>query len=135
VAARRVLVVDDDGDLREIARLSLEIAGGFEVATAADGEEAVRLAQDLSPHVIVMDVRMPGVDGIETFRRLRADERTRGVPVVFLTGSGQLSEERARLTGLGAAAVAEKPFVPAELVRVIEHVTAPGAAAPGDPGR
>lgn len=119
---RRVLVVDDDSDLREIARLSLEIAGGYEVATAASGAEAVELARRQRPDVILLDVRMPGMDGVETLRRLEQDEATTDVPVVFLTGVGQAASERARLIDLGAADVAEKPFVPGELVRLLERV-------------
>ncbi len=111
---RRVLVVDDDADIRRLASLSLEKVGGHEARTASSGEEAVRTATSWQPDVIVLDFRMPGMDGPATLERLRQSVVTRDIPVVFLTASVHRSALVA-LTELWPAGVLEKPFDPMSL--------------------
>lgn len=108
---KRVLVVDDEEHIREIAATSLEVVGGWDVRTAADGEDAVSAARRDPPDAILMDVMMPGMDGPATLAALRAEDRTRDIPVVFLTAKVQASEVE-RLSRLGAVGVLSKPFDP-----------------------
>lgn len=126
---RRVLIVDDESDIREIAQLSMEI-GGWEVLLARDGAEAIATAiATASAHpldVILLDVMMPEVDGPETLQRLRAQPKTRTVPVVFLTAKAQVSEQR-HLYDLGACGVIAKPFDPMRLSDLVTEILATAA--------
>ena len=88
----RILVVDDDAVNRDILRTRLE-AAGYEVSEACNGEEGVYLAQRSVPDLIVMDVMMPKVDGLLACRILKANEKTKGVPIVMLTARSQQMEE------------------------------------------
>jgi CheY-like chemotaxis protein len=108
----RVLVVDDEDDIREIARLSLERLGGWTVMTASSGDEAVEIATREAPFtVVLLDVMMPGSDGPATLERLRSGPLDPGTPIVFLTAKVQPAD-RKRLHELGAAGVIAKPFDP-----------------------
>jgi CheY-like chemotaxis protein len=111
----KVLIVDDEADIRRIARLSLARLGGMEVVEAATGDEALREAHAQRPDAILLDVIMPGRDGPGTLAALRADAATADIPVVFLTARADEAEEAARLRALGAAGVLAKPFDPARL--------------------
>ncbi len=115
--AGTVLLIDDQAASLEAMAEALRPLG-YEVWQAIDGESGLALARDRQPDVILLDIMMPGMDGYEVCRRLKADEETRLVPVVFLTG---LDTREARLTGLGvgAADFLNKPFALVELeVRV-----------------
>jgi len=114
VTQRRIVLIDDDEHIREIAQLSLEQVGGYSVLTAASGEEGVRVAVGARPDAVLVDVMMPEMDGPATVERLRQDERTAAVPVVFLTAKIQ-PHERDRLLGLGVAGIIAKPFDPMQL--------------------
>ena len=83
--ANKVLVVDDEQGIRDLLSTFLS-EDGYEVITAADGAEAIALAKTESPQVILMDVKMPGVDGIEACRRLKSDDKTKFIPVIMITG-------------------------------------------------
>jgi CheY-like chemotaxis protein len=108
----RVLLVDDEDDIRAIARLSLERLGGWTVVTASSGDEAVELVAREAPFtVVLLDVMMPGSDGPATLERLRSGALDARTPVVFLTAKVQPADRR-RLEGLGAAGVIAKPFDP-----------------------
>lgn len=111
---RRVLVVDDDDAIREVAQTSLELVGGWEVEVASNGLEAVDLCSADPPDAVLLDVMMPTMDGPTTFARLHADPRTRDVPVVLLTAKVQPAERR-RWEDLGVAGVLAKPFDPLAL--------------------
>ena len=108
---RRVLVVDDDDAIREVAQVALELVGGWDVDLATSGQEAVDRCLVDPPDVVLLDVMMPAMDGPTTFSRLQADERTRDVPVVLLTAKVQPAERR-RWEGLGVVGVLTKPFDP-----------------------
>jgi DNA-binding response OmpR family regulator len=110
----RVLVIDDSELIREAATIALQMAG-WEPAVAPDGEAGVRAAASAPPDGVLLDVEMPGIDGVETLRRLRADPRTADVPVAFLTASGDEPAERDALLAAGADAVIAKPFQLPEL--------------------
>jgi CheY-like chemotaxis protein len=109
--SRRVLIVDDDDAIREVAQASLELVAGWEVRVASNGPEALILAAADTPDAIILDVLMPAMDGPTTFARLQDDVRTRDVPVVLLTAKVQPAERR-RWEGLGVAGVLAKPFDP-----------------------
>jgi CheY-like chemotaxis protein len=114
VPIARILLVDDEPDIRTIGEMSLGEIGGFEVVTADSGAAAVAAASADPPDLVLLDVMMPELDGPATLRRLREDERLRGVPVVFLTAKTQ-KEEVERLVALGALGVLAKPFDPMTL--------------------
>ena len=121
----KVLVVEDDVTVRDVVRRYLERAG-HEVRLAGDGEEALRLAEQSEPDLVVLDLMLPGVDGLEVCRRLR--ERSR-VPVVMLTALG---EEEDRILGLqlGADDYVTKPFSPRELALRVGSVLRRAVAQP-----
>lgn len=109
-----VLIIDDEEDIRELARISLERVGGLRVLAAATGPEGLEVAASAQPDAIVLDAMMPGMDGPETLRQLKADSATEQIPVVFLTGSVQ-EAERDRFKSLGAVGLLPKPFDPMKL--------------------
>jgi len=114
-----VLVVDDYDDAREMYAESL-IVCGFRVAEAADGLRAIELALELSPDVILMDLSLPGLDGWEATRRLKADARTMHIPVVALTGHAMASAiDRARQAGCDRFVV--KPALPDVVVAEVRQ--------------
>lgn len=111
---RTVLLVDDDDDIRTIGELALRDVGGWTVVSATDGQSAFDLAQQHNPDVILLDVMMPGMDGPQTFRRLRASGAAQQTPIIFMTAKVQ-SHERAAYLALGAVGVVAKPFDPLTL--------------------
>ena len=119
---KRVLVVDDDDIILEVAQMSLEAVAGWDVITASSGAEAVTTARAEVPDAIVMDVMMPDVDGPATLERLRPILGP-GVPVVFLTAKVQPADIE-RLRGLGATGVLAKPFDPMRLPGELADVLA-----------
>ncbi|HET7699991.1 MAG TPA: response regulator [Candidatus Limnocylindria bacterium] len=110
----RVLIVDDESDIRSIARLALERVGGWQVFTAASGLEGVEIAVREQPEAILLDGAMPGMDGLATLRELREREETRHIPVVFITASVQAAQQRV-FRSAGARAILAKPFDPMTL--------------------
>ena len=108
-----ILVADDDPDILELVAYRLERAG-YEVATAADGEEALRLATELEPSLAVLDVMMPKLTGYDVTRRIRAGEATGRIPVILLTARVQEADV-ARGFEAGADDYLKKPFSPQEL--------------------
>jgi CheY-like chemotaxis protein len=110
----KVLIIDDDADIRIIASLSLGRAGGMEVIEAAGGAEGVRKAQEERPDVILLDMMMPTMDGSDTLAALRSQPATAETPVIFLTANA-VGAEVERMKALGAAGVLIKPFDPRKL--------------------
>jgi CheY-like chemotaxis protein len=109
----RILYVDDEPDLREIAQMSLELNPSFEVCCCASGAEALREASRWPPDLVLLDVMMPGMDGPQTFARLR-QEFGAALPIVFITARAGESDT-AQLMALGAQGVIAKPFDPMKL--------------------
>jgi CheY-like chemotaxis protein len=114
MSVRRVLIVDDDDHIREVATLALEVVGGWQVNTAESGEDAWVTARREHPDVILLDVMMPGVDGPSTVDRLREDPLTARIPVIFLTAK-TLSADRREWASLDLAGTIPKPFDPMTL--------------------
>jgi two-component system alkaline phosphatase synthesis response regulator PhoP len=110
----KILVVDDDQDIRELISFTLR-HNGFDVFVCSNGMDAVRLCAEELPNLVIMDVRLPGISGYEACRQITTSEKTKHIPVIFLSAKGQLDEIR---TGLEAGAVEYylKPFTPQELV-------------------
>lgn len=117
-----MLVVDDDMVIRQLIGINLELEG-FEVHLAADGEEALKQATDLRPDVVVLDVMMPRLDGLEVARRLRADPRTCAMRLVLVSARAQ-DEDLRRGQDMGADAYVTKPFEPDDLVGVVRRLAA-----------
>ena len=113
----RLLLVDDDDDIRAIARMSLTRIGGWEVVPAASADEAEAAARTAPPAVVLLDVMMPDVDGPATLERLRP--LIGDAPVIFLTAKTQ-SSDLERLTSLGAVGVIAKPFDPMGLPNEVD---------------
>jgi CheY-like chemotaxis protein len=111
---RKILIIDDEEDIREVASLSLETVAGWEVIKASSGAQGVARAAEHRPDAILLDVMMPGMDGPDTFRELRRNPATAGIPVLLLTAKVQGSDQR-RFAGLGVEAVLFKPFDPLTL--------------------
>jgi two-component system, OmpR family, response regulator len=117
----KVLYVDDEADIREVAALSLELEPSFDVATAGSGAEAIEKAGKWRPDVILLDVMMPGMDGPTTLERLRALAATESIPIVFVTARTQ-QQEVETLKSLGAAGVIAKPFDPMSLAQQVREL-------------
>jgi two-component system OmpR family response regulator len=122
----KVLLIDDEDDIRRIARLSLARVGGLDVIDAPDGATGAARAAAESPDVILLDVMMPGQDGPATLAVLRANPATAAIPVVFLTAKA-MPDELQRLMRLGVRGVLNKPFDPMTLPAQLQLVLAGGA--------
>jgi CheY-like chemotaxis protein len=110
----RILIIDDEDDIREVAALSLETVAGWEVFMANSGTQGLARAIELKPDAILLDVMMPGMDGPTTFRELRKNPSTARIPVLLLTAKVQSSDQR-RFADLGVEAILLKPFDPMTL--------------------
>ncbi|MDP9684096.1 CheY-like chemotaxis protein [Streptomyces griseoviridis] len=122
-ASGRVLVVDDNKVIRQLIRVNLELEG-FEVVTAADGAECLEVVHQVRPDVVTLDVVMPRLDGIRTAARLRADARTRDLPLAIISACTQYEVDAG--VDAGVDAFLSKPFEPAELVSVVRRLAAKG---------
>lgn len=117
----RILLVEDEPHLMMVTRVTLERVGGFEVRACITGEEALKEARSFHPDLILLDVMMPGMDGITTLRILRSTPDTADIPIVFMTARAQKSEMDA-YTGLGAIGVVTKPFDPMTLPVLLREI-------------
>jgi DNA-binding response OmpR family regulator len=115
---KKILVVDDDADVVELVAFSLKRAG-YSVGTAADGVEALKKARSVAPHLIVLDVMLPELDGFAVCEILRRNPATASIPILLLTA---WSTELARYAGFEAGAndYVTKPFSPRELVSRVQ---------------
>lgn len=114
MSPKRILLVDDEDDIREVAAISLQAVGGWRVLSASNGAQALATARAEQPDAILLDVMMPDIDGPTTFRHLQDDPRTRDIPVILLTAKAQASD-RICFEQLGVAGVLSKPFDPMSL--------------------
>ena len=114
-----VLVIDDDDGIREIIQVCLEAIAGWQVITAASGKEGINLANSHIPDVILLDVMMPYVDGIATFKQLQNNQKTQRIPTILLTAKAKISEQK-QYRHLGVTGVIIKPFEPYDLVAKIK---------------
>src|SRR6267143_83624 len=129
----RILVVDDEPDAIELIAFNLK-AAGYDVTSAADGDEALKKARAVLPHLIILDLMLPGVDGLAVCKQLRRDERTAPIPIIMLTAK---AAEIDRVLGLelGADDYVTKPFSPRELILRIKRLLRREPAATEPPDR
>ncbi len=116
----KILVAEDERDIRELIVFSLRY-GGYEVLEATNGVEAVKVARDEGPDLILMDVRMPRMTGYEACQKLRDMPETASIPIVFLSAKGQETEIQQGLEA-GATEYILKPFAPDELVKRVGKI-------------
>jgi CheY-like chemotaxis protein len=135
MSAHRILIVDDEADIRKVVERSLARDPTFAIRCCASGEAALAEAADWLPHLILLDVMMPRMDGPTTLARLRADPATAEIPVVFLTARAR-SEELEHVAALHADGAIAKPFEPAALREAVRgHLGAAARVAERDAAR
>jgi len=118
--AARILIAEDERDIRDLIAFSLRY-GGFEVVEAANGQDAVDLAVEVKPDLILMDVRMPRMTGYEACKKLKSIDGMKHIPVIFLSAKGQEAEIQQGLDA-GAEEYILKPFAPDELASKVREV-------------
>lgn len=118
---KRILLIEDEADIREVAALSLETVAGWEVIAAENGQAGIAMAEQHNPDAILLDVMMPGLTGPDTLLALRSSTVTRSVPVIFMTAKVQTAD-RKQLSELGASGIISKPFDPLTLSDQIRQV-------------
>jgi two-component system OmpR family response regulator len=111
---KRIMYVDDEHDIRRVAKISLEMVGKFELCLCGSGHEAIDKVQAFRPDLILLDVMMPGMDGPATLSALRDTEGATSIPVIFVTAKAQPAEI-SRYRSLGVLEVLKKPFQPTKL--------------------
>jgi CheY-like chemotaxis protein len=118
---RRILIIDDEDDIREVAALSLEATAGWQIFTANSGATGIEIAATEQPDAILMDVMMPSVDGPTTFRIMQKNPIVAHIPVLLLTAKVQGVDQR-RFAGLGVNGILFKPFDPLTLAQQISDI-------------
>ncbi|MCG8362529.1 MAG: response regulator [Pseudanabaenales cyanobacterium] len=109
MTTRRILIIDDEEAILAVAKLSLKMMTAWEVVTATSGPEGVIKAETEQPDVVLLDVMMPQMDGITTFKQLQENSKTQTIPVILLTAKAQATEQR-QYKEIGVADVITKPF-------------------------
>jgi len=117
----KILYVEDDPDIQEITRLALEELGGFKVKICSLSREALEIAPSFQPDIILLDIMMPDMDGISTFKEIKKIESLIHIPVVFLTAKVQ-SEEVREYEKLGINGVIYKPFDPMTIADTVKKI-------------
>ncbi len=117
----KVLIVDDEADIRRIGELSLQSVGGWDVLLAESGAEGMETARAQKPDLILMDMMMPEMDGLTVLRQLRKHPELESTPVIFMTAKVQ-QDEVARYLEAGALGVVHKPFDPMTLPDEIRRI-------------
>jgi DNA-binding response OmpR family regulator len=128
MSAKRILLVDDDDAIRQVAAMSLQVYGPYEVLAADSGAAALAQAEAFAPDLVVLDASMPGMEGPEVLKALRGLPALRGTPVIFLTGRTQ-ARDVGLFRSLGAADVVAKPFDPQHLAQRVAAALGAGGAA------
>lgn len=118
----KLLIAEDERDIRELITFTLRYAG-HEVHQATNGEEALNMAKELVPDLILMDVRMPKMTGYEACRHIKAEDKLKNIPVVFLSAKGQETEIQTGLD-VGATDYILKPFAPDQLIKRVSEILA-----------
>lgn len=117
----KVLIIEDDEDVRCVASLSLRLIGGLQVVEASSGAQGIEKASKERPDAILLDLIMPEMDGTETINALKNNPDTAEIPIVFLT-TRTLSEDSDRMRNLGAAGILHKPFDPMTLASQLREI-------------
>lgn len=119
----KLLHVEDDADIREIAKMALELSGEFDVVQCECGEDALKCAETYVPDVLLLDMMMPGMTGRQTLEKLRENPAFANIPAIFMTARAQPNELE-ELLGIGATEVISKPFDPMTLADQIKTAIA-----------
>ena len=122
MAGELILVVEDNDKNRKLVRDVLTFKG-YHIIEAETGEDGVRLARERLPRLILMDIQLPGIDGIEALRRLRADDATRAIPVVAVTASA-MDHDRQQIMAAGFDGYQAKPLNVREFMAAVERIVA-----------
>ncbi|WP_339377547.1 response regulator [Calothrix sp. NIES-2100] len=119
---KRILIIDDEETIQTVVQFGIKMTAGWEVFTASSGQEGIQTAQSEQPDVILLDVMMPEMDGIATFKELQSHSQTEQIPVIFLTAKAQTAEKR-QFHDLGVSGVITKPFnsldLPEQITRIL----------------
>lgn len=118
---QRILYVEDEKDIQAVAKISLEMVGGFELKICSSGQEALEVAADFAPDLVLLDVMMPGMDGPTTMKNLRELPPLAAIPMVFMTAKVQPAEIDEYLA-MGAIGVIAKPFDPMKLAEEVRRI-------------
>ena len=121
--ARLVLIVEDDKTTGDLLASAINDQRGYQALTVANGDDALEALGRIDPDLLLLDIRMPGMSGLDVYDRVRADPRFRSLPIVFETGTGR--EHAAELRARGIAAYIKKPFDLDELVRFVKRLVPP----------
>jgi two-component system, OmpR family, alkaline phosphatase synthesis response regulator PhoP len=118
---KRVLIIDDEETIQTVVQFGIRMRAGWDVLTASSGSQGLKTAQAEKPDVILLDVMMPEMDGIDTFKALQAHPETEQIPVIFLTAKAQTSEKR-QFHDLGVSGIITKPFNSLDLPEQIAKI-------------
>lgn len=122
MTSRRILIIDDEETIQTVVQFGIRMAAGWEVLTAGSGPQGIQTAQTGQPDAILLDVMMPEMDGIATFKALQSHVETKQIPVIFLTAKAQTAEKR-QFNDLGVSGVITKPFnsldLPEQIARIL----------------
>lgn len=121
VTTKRVLIVDDDIGIRRIVQLTLQAIAQWDVLLASSGSEGVAIAETELPDAILLDVMMPGMDGMETFVKIQANPSTKTIPIILLTAKTKVNEQQ-HFNNIAIAGVITKPFKAPQLVDQIRSI-------------
>jgi len=121
MAIKQILIVDDEERIREVVRMCLVKLGKWDAITAGSGQEAIQIAVDRQPDAILLDLSMPGMDGLETLRQLQHHPQTSAIPVIFLTAKAE-DPDRSTYQQIGVAGLIVKPFNPVEISLEIKKI-------------
>jgi CheY-like chemotaxis protein len=122
MASPLILVIEDNDKNRKLVRDVLTYRG-YQVVEAETGEDGVRLTRERKPQLVLMDIQLPGIDGIEALRRLRADETTRGIPVIAVTASA-MDHDRQKIMAAGFDGYQSKPLSVKEFLATVDAILA-----------
>jgi len=130
-SGKNILIVEDERDVIDLLTLNLRRAGGFSLSTATDGVTGLQKAREEKPALIILDLMLPGISGLELCKILKSESQTRDIPILMLTAK---AEEIDRILGLefGADDYVTKPFSPREVILRIQAILRRGAAVPED---
>jgi CheY-like chemotaxis protein len=118
---KRILIIDDDDDIRDVIQASLEEFAGWETAMAASGTEGLQLAKGGDFDAILLDISMPDMDGVQVYEQLQANQRTQAIAVIVLTAK-VLPKDRQRFTELGITGIITKPFDPVTVWHQVANI-------------
>jgi CheY-like chemotaxis protein len=121
MTSKLILIVDDEESIQTVVQFGIQMVADWKVLIASSGSHGIKIASDRLPDAILLDVMMPDMDGIATFKALQADPKTAKIPVIFLTAKAQTSERR-QFNDLGVSGVITKPFNSLDLPDQISKV-------------